>query len=353
MAISEFGYSRNTVDPHEEHGPLSGEKVNTIAFYKEYFGHQPVYLRKLHAITRESRRGQPVVWLAGDSSLDNKAWLKPPPGWLNETVTEPQVYFIPEIYKKVFDKPKCVKNDVAFWVNDYLQLYLEQKVTCINAAVEASMLRDRTRELLPQDKVIQECMTKEDILIVSVGANDIAMKPTLKTTKKLLKLAWLTSTKRITDGESSTFKYFEDLFGRQVQEYVAKLCAVSKPRAVIVCMIYFPLEAFRGQSGWADLPLAILGYSLRPKKLQTAIRTIFEKATCRIQVAGTEVIPCPLFERLDGKLPENYVERVEPSKTGGQWMAKWFASAVEDILKQPDARKRKAFGRRWETAKKL
>ncbi|KAF2661011.1 hypothetical protein K491DRAFT_505221 [Lophiostoma macrostomum CBS 122681] len=353
FAIMAQPHMDNSSTVHEQLCLIGSQKLNSRGFFQEYYGHTPNDLLQLHAVARELHRRQPVIWLAGDSSLDNKAWVKPPPGWKNAPVTEPQSVFMPDIYREAFDDHQCVKNDIAFWVNDYMILYAQRKATCINAAVEASMLRDRAEKLLPQDTVIQKNMKQEDILIVSVGVNDIAMNPTCTTIMNLLKLAWFTPTSQITKGKSRTLRYFEDIFGKQVQAYVNQLCALSKPRAVIVCMIYYPLEFRFGQRGWSDLSLALMGYNLRPKKLQAVIRALYNLGTRRIQIPGTEVVPCPLFERLDGRIPENYVERVEPSKTGGQWIAKWFAFAVKDILVQPDAKKRKPFGGSWGTAKEF
>jgi hypothetical protein len=37
-------------------------------------------------------------------------------------------------------------------------------------------------------------------------------------------------------------------------------------------------------------------YNVNPGKLQCAIRQIFNHATSRIRILGTEVIPIPLFE---------------------------------------------------------
>jgi hypothetical protein len=44
--------------------------------------------------------------------------------------------------------------------------------------------------------------------------------------------------------------------------------------------------------------------------------------------SGTEVIPFPLFEVLDGKNTEDYLQRVEPSPSGGQKMGEALFAAV-------------------------
>jgi hypothetical protein len=59
--------------------------VPSRAYYNEYHGHKVEHLREVHG---ELRKGpdsvdpvsggggrRPLVWLAGDSSLDNKFWI--------------------------------------------------------------------------------------------------------------------------------------------------------------------------------------------------------------------------------------------------------------------------------------
>lgn len=47
---------------------------------------------------------------------------------------------------------------------------------------------------------------------------------------------------------------------------------------------------------------------------------------------GTEVVPFPLFEVLDGKNTEDYLQRVEPSPSGGKKMGDaLFAAAVNNV----------------------
>jgi hypothetical protein len=95
-----------------------------------------------------------------------------------------------------------------------------------------------------------------------------------------------------------------------------------------VCMIYYPDETADGS--WADATLAALGYDQYPWKLQLVIRRIFELATQQIRVPGSEVVPVPLFVALDGTNTRDYVQRVEPSGSGGQKMAQLLFDALEE-----------------------
>ncbi|USP74858.1 hypothetical protein yc1106_02132 [Curvularia clavata] len=297
-------------------------KINTSAFYREWKGHDVTYLERFRNITHHQRPDKAIVYLAGDSSLDNKYWvIGSGPGG------DPLGVNVPEIYMHTLDRP-TPKPDVAFWVNHMLG----SKATCINAAVEESMLRERDNGLLPQDQFIHDSICENDILIVSIGANDIAMRPTFSTTCHMVKLAWLTWQSSIVSGTAWSLPYFASLFHTATQRYIERLTAKTKPRAVIVCMIYFPLEKRFGQSGWADLQLRLLGYEKTPRKLQTAIRQMFEMGTKNISITGVEVVPCALYEVMDGTKIEEFTARVEPSKEGGRKMALKFVELVEGIL---------------------
>jgi len=296
----------------------TAKKIYGARFYFEWHGHPVSDLETFRDITLEERPGNPIIYLAGDSSLDNKYWVDKSAGVLPEPV--------PEIYHKTLRDP-FPKPDVACWMNHLLK----DRATCINTAVEATMLRDRDNGLLDHDKFIRDNIRPNDILIVSVGANDIALHPTFSTMRHVLDLAWLTSRKSLENGTARPLMYFRDLFGTKVQEYIVRLTAKTKPRAVIVCMIYFPLEWALGQESWADPQLKALGYNLYPDQLQTGIRTMYEIATKQIRVEGTEVVPCPLHEVLDGKTAGDYTARVEPNEQGGRKMAQKFVEIIQGI----------------------
>jgi hypothetical protein len=292
-------------------------KINTSRFYYEWKGHQVNDLVRFHDITHAERPDKPVVYLAGDSSLDNKFWV-------HKTVEDIGVD-VPKIYEKTLEKP-LPKPDVSFWMNHLLG----ERATCINTAVEESMLRDRDQNLLSHDEFIRDNIRSEDVLIVSVGANDVALRPLPTTIWQMLRLAWLTPRKFLERGNS--LSYFKHMFGTKVEDYVKRLTAKTKPRAVIICMIYFPLEARFGQKSWAEMQLKALGYNLFPGQLQTAIRAMYEIATKQIRVEGTSVVPCALHEVLDGKQIDDYTARVEPNHEGGRKMAVRFMELLEDVL---------------------
>jgi lysophospholipase L1-like esterase len=303
-------------------------KIDSTSFYSEWKGHPINDLAAFHNITLAERSETPIVYFAGDSSLDNKAWVN------SSTQIDGNPVEIPEIYNKTLQNP-TTKPDVAFWMNHLLG----DRATCINTAVEESILRERKDGLLPHDEFIRDNIRSQDVLIVSVGANDVVLKPAPSTIRHLLQLAWLTPRKSIQNNTASSLAHFKQMFGSQTEEYISRMTAKKKPRAVIACMIYYPLEAGLGQQSWADRSLKMLGYASNPEQLQAAIRTTYEHATKNIKVEGTKIIPYALFEVLDGKDPADYKDRVEPNSEGGRKMASKFVELLGGLWDDTTARK--------------
>ena len=299
------------------------QKINTSRFYHEWKGHTISDVTAFRSTTLSLRPSKPIIYLAGDSSLDNKYWV-PSSG----PAGEPLLVDVPEIYRTALDQPHP-KPDVSFWLNHLLG----NRATALNLAVEASMLRERDADLLDHDKFIRDNIRAEDVLVVSIGANDIAMKPTFATIRHMLQLAWLTPRGSLQRGTAWSLGHFTNMFKNQVQSYVSRLVEKHKPRAVIVCMIYYPLEANASkQESWADVPLKLLGYNRFPRQLQTAIMKMYELATKQIQIPGVNIVPCALFESLDGKMEGDYTARVEPSAEGGRKIALQLERIIDTLI---------------------
>jgi len=95
-------------------------------------------------------------------------------------------------------------------------------------------------------------------------------------------------------------------------------------------MIYYPDE--NHVPSWANTALGALGYNSNPEKVQCMIRKVFSEATSRIRIEGTQVIPVPLYNVLDGRNSVDYVARVEPSSSGGKKMAEYFLDIIQNPL---------------------
>lgn len=71
--------------------------------------------------------------------------------------------------------------------------------------------------------------------------------------------------------------YYRHLFGTRVQKYIESLTAKTKPKKILVCMIYYPDEAH--VPSWANAALGALGYNKNPTKVQMLIRKAYDEAT--------------------------------------------------------------------------
>eukprot|EP00041_Stephanoeca_diplocostata_P027741 m.770112 g.770112 ORF g.770112 m.770112 type:complete len:186 (-) comp23238_c3_seq18:95-652(-) len=149
-----------------------------------------MYVSRVHCyFLRESDRLYGVVhlyllcsYLAGDSSLDNKYWI------LQRTA--PAVNGFEEILQ-----PPVAVPDVAHHLNailaDSLQGSSKQTTGALNTAVEATTLGSRVGKcgkLWPSDIFIRDHITENDVLVVSVGGNDIALSPSCSTICNILGL---------------------------------------------------------------------------------------------------------------------------------------------------------------------
>jgi lysophospholipase L1-like esterase len=262
----------------------------------------------------------------------------------------------------------------------------------LNAAVEATALDDRAfGALLPQDAFLRDHISSDDVLVVSVGGNDVALAPTVCTAAHMgvlsrctplwclggdsnsepferreraspirLPFACVPNLYALPGGGARNcdcgrpccglpgcvagvcgcpcgFGYAVDLFGNRVQNYVRRLVARTKPKKVLVCTIYYPREkrAARGTedaaASWADPALRALGYDADPRSTRALIRAVHAHATSRITVPGVPVVPVPLFEVLDPRDARDYEQRVEPSAAGGRKMARAIAAAIGEF----------------------
>lgn len=301
--------------------------VPTGEYYAAYHSH-PIHLlvRVRESLIKAGCKH--FIYLAGDSSLDNKHWFFNPFISKVAQIGDDSI-FAPAVngYQQVLDPPRMVK-DVSFWLNYEMSKRVgEAKVCTLTSAVEESTVEDRAQGLLLPDVFIREHITEDDFLVLSVGGNDVALSPTLRTTFNMLLLT-SSPAALIKSGLAPGFGYFFKFFHDRIEQLVKQLVAKRKPQVVIVCMIYY-LDEQPGGS-WADFTLGAMGYDKNPSKLQLIIKTLFEKiAEVGFNVPGVKtVVPFPLFSVLDGKNHSDYVQRVEPSVEGGHKMAKAFADEL-------------------------
>lgn len=106
-------------------GGDSGPMIPSRLFFGEYHGHKVEHLRVALPALREGRRS--VIFLAGDSSLDNKYWFDD---------------CLPAVngYERLLAPPEQ-KADVAYWLNhELVRLGRGAQTFALNAAVRAALL---------------------------------------------------------------------------------------------------------------------------------------------------------------------------------------------------------------------
>ena len=245
--------------------PLDDDAIE--GYYVPFHGHRAKDLAL--ALNALRRRHDRVVFLAGDSSLDNKYWHD---SWADAI----------NGYERVL-RPQRMKRDVCYWMNaeaaaddargagrrnassSNTSSSSPSSIGCVNAAVEATALNDRAfGRLLPQDAFVRDNITENDVLIVSVGGNDVALQPLLCTCLNLSALvccvpaACVEKCARASPpnlyrcrgrdvdcgcvgcgcqgcvaglaGWPPGFGYVADLFKNRVENYVRKLCAATRPK---------------------------------------------------------------------------------------------------------------------------
>ena len=240
--------------------------VHSHSYYGEYFGH-PV--RDLEEVVQTLRaQGKHLVWTAGDSSLDNKVWFNESHDAVNG-------------YESIL-RPPIMKADVTYWLNKFMaergSAGRAAPLAAVNTAIEATSLNDRAcTRLLAQDRLIRDHIGRDDVLIVSVGGNDVALQPLLCTCASMCALVYCGGPVACIErcacafppnsgvlgelgclacgvpncvtgglcGWPIGFPYMVDLFKHRVGNYVRRLVAKTKPRKVLICMIYRASERCR------------------------------------------------------------------------------------------------------------
>jgi hypothetical protein len=330
--------------------------ISSSDFYQEYHGHRLDHLELLYSHLRHGGEGKdgiennPIIFLAGDSSLDNKHWFREKSTALNG-------------YETILTPPQS-RQDIAYWMNYSLlskQSQLSSKWSVINCAIEESTIGLRScGKLLPQDKFISSHIQSQDILVLSVGGNDIALHPSFCTILNLLLLTCCTTQSCLENFSCGTafscddpchgcstsclsnclafplgLGYFIHLFKTRIQTFLINLLSSQPhstyPAHIYICMIYY-LDETPGNS-WAEPALTALQYNSNPKKLQLIIMKLFQLATQEIKILGTQVTGIPLFSILNGQDSKDYVERVEPSAIGGKKMGMFLVNEMMEELR--------------------
>lgn len=304
--------------------------VPSKAFYSTYHGHEARYLEKVaHSLRAHGGGAAPrrLVWLCGDSSLDNKHWLHDAPSVPAANGME-----------RILFPPRSLP-DIAAHINALLAAEAPA-LACVNASVEEGTLAGRGAALAAgapfppctaQDALLARRLEAGDVIVASAGGNDVVLKPAVSTVAALGAVLALGSGAAIDSGAACGMGTLVALFKGQMEAYLAALTARVKPALCVACFPYFPCVA---GAGWADASLSLMGYTGNPGRLQRVMRAAFRLATQQLHVPGVRVLPLALFDALDASDEGDYVARVEPSAAGGAKMARAIVDAVVGALRQ-------------------
>jgi hypothetical protein len=288
------------------------------------------------------------IYLVGDSSLDNKFWLKGGGSNGRERAVNGMESAL---------EPPMTAPDVAHQINKLLvareaggatggaptsadaataagatasAAQGAYRYTCINAAVEESTIGERLDgRLFPQDEFVRDNITSDDVVVCSVMGNDVALKPSART---IAAMGWLTrcsSTASIEDGSAWGLGHFSWLAHDCLQAYLRNLTAKARPRLIITCVIYH-LDENKESPSWANTTLNAIGYNDNPRHIQALLHRVYLDCFVNnpVVVPGSRVVPIELSRALDGKDSRDYVARVEPSAAGGAKMAALITDTI-------------------------
>lgn len=191
--------------------------ISSYAFYENYYGHLITHLREILKLPRNK------IYLAGDSTFDNKKW-----------VSENKSKAI-NGYENILDPPEMVM-DVSYFVN-----LLQKDYVCINAAQEEASIGEKNI-LTANDQFILENIKEEDILIVSIGGNDVVLKPSAQTILNFGLLLLMNTSESISQNPKEKLKFILNIFKEEQEKYIRKLISKRKPKKIIICGVYYPCE---------------------------------------------------------------------------------------------------------------
>eukprot|EP00049_Salpingoeca_infusionum_P023771 m.13804 g.13804 ORF g.13804 m.13804 type:complete len:319 (+) comp6030_c1_seq1:152-1108(+) len=302
--------------------------TTTTEYYKSYYGHSRSHLEIAHDELR--KRNKSIAFFVGDSTLDNKHWLFNPARGKVLQMASPlcTAAALPQ-YGNLFGADGRMVKDVAYWTTRSLGQF-DVSAAALNCAVEESTIGERETELFEQDYAMEELLTDQDYLVVSMGGNDVALKPSVRTIKDVLfitrcrKEGWFGFIHR--RGISCLTRRFSS----GIVSYLRRVLSTKKPKGLVICALYYPAVV---GSGWADTTLRLIKYDETPEPMQAVIREVYDGILAHVQEAFPD-IPirlCKMYEALDPTNAVDYVQRVEPSVEGGEKIGQLIAQTILDI----------------------
>lgn len=286
---------------------LGEKQISNEDFYGERTGHDITHLQKiLEASMFFNKKHR--VWLSGDSSLDNKHWL------LDKNKGE-----LPPVYDAVLSSSEGIQ-DVAYFLNKLFEKNSDDEWITINTSIENT-------DNVKQDKFIRDNISDKDVLIVSLGINDILLNPSQETIDNIIKVL-RSDIKKINSGKAPGLKHITSIFKDRLEDYIKRLVSKNKPRLVLINTVYYPYHC-TGED-WSLSVLSECSLSINPNILQSIISHIHKKATSKIKIPGIKVFHVPLFKVLTASNKNDYDNTGRyPSIQGGKKIAQKYYNIIK------------------------
>lgn len=264
-------------------------------YYSEYYGHP---INDLDYLVNNLFKNKSKIYIIGDSTMDNKHWLK---SKSCESVNG---------YEKVL---KSMVPDINFYINYYLNQF-EIPYVSINAAVEESCIIEKSK-LNDHDKFVSKNIKDEDILIVSIGGNDVGTKLDTSMMINLVTSLFMYDPETIEKNPQKIIPEILKRFQINLKKYIKDIIGQVKPKLIIICGFFFP--CFHEQDSWANNMLNLIDYKKNYNKIHSVTKSIYEHGIKSIEFDDIEIKTIPLYEVLDFKDKNDYVARVSASDEGG------------------------------------
>jgi hypothetical protein len=137
-------------------------EIDRNEYYDNYIGQTLEHLQVVHRTLTQQRPN--IMWLAGDSSFDNKFWREV------KSSSAPAI----NGYERVLSGN--MKRDMCYAVNAEIRSQGLASWACINTAVEESSLNLRSAgRLTEQDEFLRDHLQPDDTILVSVGGNGMCV----------------------------------------------------------------------------------------------------------------------------------------------------------------------------------
>ena len=293
------------------------EKILYTNYYQE--GHWGHTLNDLTIVQKSFEDNcKPIIYLLGDSVLDNKDYI------IN--VYYDAINGYEKILTDSHGNVGKMKPDVCYYLSKLMEDN-SKTYGVINTAVIYSKLYDRQNNLFFTDNFASKYVTPNDIFVISLGIDDLIFFQRNIILWNMIKLIHFNALDTIKQGPDAAYglNFFVKMFQDELQGYINKLLSNTnvKPKKIILCMFYFPaiINDTCCCSNWENYFLSLLDYNNNPEPIKESIRQIYQYAISKIQIDGIDIIPCPLYEVLDGSNVDDYYDRLGPSQQGGQKIA--------------------------------